>query len=117
MDIYKLAGTNEWYVIHHTDCAVGSFTNEIMVKNFSHEDDEPGKVWPDFEAAKKIDWMTFRDPVESLIEDVKIIRNHPLVPGYIPIYGFVYDVKTGELVEVEEANKAGLPVEAKTSQN
>ena len=27
----------------------------------------------------------------------------------IVIYGFIYDVKTGRLVEVPEASKAGLP--------
>jgi carbonic anhydrase len=35
------------------------------------------------------------------------IRNHPLVPGDIPIYGYIYDVKTGTLVEVPEATGAG----------
>jgi carbonic anhydrase len=37
------------------------------------------------------------------------IRNHPLVPGHIPIYGFIYDVKTGKLDEVAEATAAGKP--------
>jgi carbonic anhydrase len=31
------------------------------------------------------------------------------VPGNIPIYGFVYDVKTGKLNEVKEATAAGKP--------
>jgi carbonic anhydrase len=42
-------------------------------------------------------------------EDVLRIRNHPLVPGHIPIYGFIYDVKTGKLNEVTEATLAGKP--------
>jgi hypothetical protein len=29
------------------------------------------------------------------------------VPKSIPIYGYIYDVKTGGLVEVEEATRAG----------
>jgi len=37
------------------------------------------------------------------------IRTHPLVPGNIPIYGFVYDVATGRLNEVEQASAAGRP--------
>ena len=32
------------------------------------------------------------------------IRNHPLVPGWIPIYGYVYDVRSGRLLEVAEAS-------------
>jgi carbonic anhydrase len=44
---------------------------------------------------------------ESVIIDVKRIRNHPLVPKEIPIYGFIYDVKTGKLIEVPEAIAIG----------
>jgi len=42
-----------------------------------------------------------------VVDVVVRIRNHPLVPGRIPIYGFIYDVSTGRLVEVAEATKAG----------
>src|ERR1700759_4156234 len=27
---YKLLGTQEWFVIHHTDCGMETFTDEIM---------------------------------------------------------------------------------------
>ena len=27
---YKLLGTREWFVIHHTDCGMALFTNEII---------------------------------------------------------------------------------------
>jgi carbonic anhydrase len=42
-------------------------------------------------------------------EDVTRIRSHPLVPGDIAIYGYIYDVKTGKLVEVPAATQAGRP--------
>jgi carbonic anhydrase len=44
-----------------------------------------------------------------VVDDVTRIRNHPLVPARIAIYGFIYDVSTGQLVEVPEATKVGLP--------
>ena len=53
--------------------------------------------------------MTITDNPKSVTEDVARIRNHPLVPGEIPIYGYIYDVKTGKLVEIPEATKAGKP--------
>jgi carbonic anhydrase len=34
---------------------------------------------------------------------------HPLVPPSIPVYGFIYDVRTGRLQEVPEATEAGRP--------
>ena len=44
---------------------------------------------------------------QSVLEDVQRIRNHPLVPGDIPIYGYIYDVKSGKLIEVPAATAAG----------
>ena len=41
------------------------------------------------------------------MEDVRRIRNHPLVPKSIPVYGCLYDVRTGKLKEIAEATAAG----------
>ncbi len=54
-----------------------------------------------------IDWLTIADNARSLVEDVIRIRRHPLVPKEIPIYGYIYDVKSGRLAEVPEATAAG----------
>ena len=59
--------------------------------------------------ANYIDWLTISDNAQSVVEDVARIRAHPLVPGGIPIYGYIYDVTSGRLIEVSEATKAGLP--------
>ena len=55
----------------------------------------PGSSEGDF-----IDWLTIKSQTESLASDVRRIRSHPLVPGSVAIYGYVYDVKSGRLVEV-----------------
>ena len=54
-----------------------------------------------------IDWLTISDNAKSVVEDVTRIRRHPLVPKAIPIFGYIYDVKTGKLVEVPQATEAG----------
>jgi carbonic anhydrase len=36
-----------------------------------------------------------------VLDDVERIRTHPLIPKSIPIYGFIYDVQSGKLIEVE----------------
>jgi carbonic anhydrase len=54
-----------------------------------------------------IDWLTIGDNAASVADDVARIRAHPLVPGRIPIYGYLYDVTTGRLIEVPEATRAG----------
>ena len=115
---YKLFGTKEWFVIHHTDCGMLTFTNDIMrdllAKSLETATIEDGR-WQDLggpdgsNAADYIEWLTIRDLEESVVSDVARIRTHPLVPNRIPIYGYIYDVGTGELFEVRKASKAGEP--------
>jgi len=45
-----------------------------------------------------------------VVDDVRRIRSHPLVPGGIPIYGYIYQVESGRLLEVPEATAAGASV-------
>jgi len=117
---YKLLGTREWFVIHHTDCGMEFFTDDAMRDLLSSSLDTaelgpdgfrdvgsgPGSI-----EGKYIDWLTISDCQGCVADDVNRIRNHPLVPGRIPIYGYVYDVKTGRLIEVPDAMEAGRPRE------
>lgn len=113
---YKLLGTKEWFVIHHTDCGMETFTDEIMrhlLKQSLQTATIDAKGWhdtgkgPGSEEGDYIDWLTIADQAKSVREDVARIRSHPLVPHDIPIYGYIYDVKTGGLIEVPEATKVG----------
>jgi carbonic anhydrase len=69
-------------------------------------------------AADYIEWLTIRDLKQSVVADVTRIRTHPLVPNTIPIYGYIYDVTDGNLVEVPEATQAGEPgAQARAARN
>jgi carbonic anhydrase len=57
--------------------------------------------------AKHISFLTISNQAESIIDDVKRIKSHPLVPSYIPVYGYIYDVKSGKLIEIPEATQVG----------
>jgi carbonic anhydrase len=113
---YKLLGTREWFVIHHTDCGMALFTDEVM-RDLLARSLETAEVGPDgwkdvgtgpgSQEAEFIDWLTFKDAAEEVVVDVRRIRHHPLVPGRIPIHGYVYDVRSGRLIEVAEANAVG----------
>ena len=116
---YKLLGTKEWFVIHHTDCGMETFNNEIMGDLLSGSlktasVDETG--WHDCcegegtTDGKFIEWLTISDQEQSVLADVKRIRNNSMVPDDIPIYGYIYDCKTGKLNEVPEATAAGRAV-------
>jgi carbonic anhydrase len=116
---YKLLGTREWFVIHHTNCGMEFFTDDV-IRGLLANSLETAELGPDgfrdvgqgpgSSEANYVDWLTISDNEKSVTEDVARIRAHPLVPGTIPIYGFIYDVATGRLIEVTEATKAGLPI-------
>jgi carbonic anhydrase len=113
---YKLLGTREWFVIHHTNCGMEFFTNDVMrgllansletaaltEKGFQDVGKGPGS-----RAGEFIEWLTIRDQEQSVRDDVQRIRESPLVPKKIAIYGYVYDVKSGRLLEVPEAKRPG----------
>ena len=113
---HKLLGTNEWFVIHHTNCGMETFTNEVMGELLEDNLETAkfdGKAWSNPQHGhgsvhgRFVHWHTIDDLRQSVIEDVQRIRTHPLVPPTIPVYGFIYDVANGRLTEVKEASEAG----------
>ncbi|MFQ3192220.1 MAG: carbonic anhydrase [Paraglaciecola sp.] len=113
---YKLLGTKEWFVIHHTDCGMETFTTEVMgeLLSGSLETSSVDAVgWHDSNAGggttdgKYINWLTISDQEKSVLEDVQRIRSNSMVPREIPIYGYIYDCKTGNLIEVSQATEVG----------
>lgn len=113
---YKLLGTREFFVIHHTNCGMEFFSNDIMrgllansletaaltAEGFKDVGKGPGS-----RAGEFVEWLTIPNQTKSVIDDVTRIRTSPLVPKSIPIYGYIYDVKSGKLLEVEGAKEAG----------
>lgn len=88
---YKLLGTREILVIHHTDCGAMTVDNDRLREQLRRETGAD---------ASGIDFLPFRDLDESVREDVATIRDSGLIPLTIPVRGFVYEVATGALREV-----------------
>jgi carbonic anhydrase len=113
---YKLLGTQEFFVIHHTNCGMQFFTNDVMrgllassletaqltAQGFQDVGKGPGSREGEY-----IDWLTVKDAKQAVLDDVARIKAHPLVPKSIPVYGYIYDVQTGKLAEVEGARAVG----------
>ncbi len=113
---HKLLGTREWFVVHHTDCGMQLFDDAVigeLLATSLHTAELTDAGWrnPRHEGGsdegRYLRWLTFTNLEQSVIEDVERIRRHRLVPGDIPIYGFVYDVRSGRLVEVPRAMEIG----------
>ena len=113
---HKLLGTKEWFVVHHTNCGMELFTDDVMAglldqsldtasidaKGWHDHGKGPGSVHGHF-----VKWHTIANLEQSVVEDVARIRSHPLVSRAIPIYGYIYDVRSGRLIEVPAATAAG----------
>jgi len=105
----KLLATHEWFVIHHTDCGMLTFTDEIMRRLLAeslHTARFDGTTWhndgsgPGSPEAEFTSWLAIRDLAQSVKDDVFRIQHHPLVAKDIPVHGYIYDVKTGRLQKV-----------------
>ncbi len=109
---YKLLGTREWFVIHHTNCGMETFTNEA-IRGLLANSLEPSSIvsgaWkdtgkgPGSRAGEFIEWLPVTDQSLSVLDDVERIKTHPLVPANIAVYGYIFDVATGRLNEVKQA--------------
>jgi carbonic anhydrase len=111
---HKLLGTREWFVIHHTNCGMEFFTNDIIRKLLASSLEPAVLTESGFKdvgkglgsrAGEYIEWLTITDPEQSVRDDVERIRQHPLVPEIITIHGYIYDVGTGKLREVPQSRE------------
>jgi carbonic anhydrase len=86
-----LLGTEAIVVIGHTDCGMAKFTDEEFATRLESATGER----PAWRA------RTFVDVDEAVRESLRRIRKSPFVPNKSSVRGFVYDVETGLLREVE----------------
>jgi carbonic anhydrase len=80
-------GTQEAFVIGHEGCGMIGLSNEHMRE----------KLGP---AAADADFLGFADLDEAVRGSVRTIQESPLLPGSFGVSGFVYDVRTGRLRQV-----------------
>lgn len=89
---HYLLGTEEWMIINHTDCGMLTFKDDDLIARLRQE-------W-ETTAVSPAHFHAFSDVEENVRQQIQKVQSHPWVPSEIPVRGFVYDVKTGELSEV-----------------
>lgn len=109
---HKFLGTSEWWIVHHTDCKMGLITDEL-IGELLEEDLETAvldrRIWsnqkkentkntkPGSSLARQMKWHTFTDLEQSVVDDVKTIKHHELVPNDIKVKGFIFNLEDHEL--------------------
>jgi carbonic anhydrase len=84
-------------VVHHTDCGGTHFTPEGFLRTFKEEfEQDITDLWDP-------DDICLENFTQSLHRDVRSIRNSRGTPKHVNVYGYLYDIQTGELHLVEES--------------
>ena len=85
-------GTREIVVLHHTDCGAQTFQNKDFQEHLKRE------LGVD---VSDQDFLPFQDIDESVREDMRLLKDSPLIPDDVVISGAVYDVDTGRMIVIE----------------
>ena len=91
---HHLLNTREFIIINHTDCGLLRVREDELKKALT---EKMGTL-----AGAPAHFHAFEDLEENVRQQVRRVKSHPWIPKHIPVRGFVYDVKTGRLTEVEE---------------
>jgi len=94
---HHLLGTQEFLIINHTDCGMLTFKDEDL-RNRVEKQAGTATVAP-------VHFHAFDDLESNVRRQIERVRSHPWVPRQIPVRGFIYDVKTGRLREVQPSAK------------
>ena len=89
---HHLLGTQEFILIHHTDCGMLTFKDEEL-----HED---LRQRTGTDCVTPTHFHCFNDLAADVRQQVEKVKSHPWIPKHIPVRGFIFDVKTGRLNEV-----------------
>ncbi len=79
-------------VVPHTRCAMAAASEDELRARLSEASGQDAM------------WMslgTISDQRAALNEDVARVRSHPLIPSTVAVGGFLYDVDTGRLAQLE----------------
>lgn len=100
--IFEL-GVEEIMVIGHTDCGVGYIdVNSLLTKMKQRNISEENIDMIQFGGIDFNRWLGGFECVEqSVSESLHLLQKHPLIPKDVAIRGFVMDIETGRLDEVE----------------
>jgi len=93
----RVIGSKEIMLLNHTGCGFTTFTDDELNKKLaaSTGDSSPAPMR----------FFSYKDPEQNTREQIKKVRSHPWIAKDVPVRGFVFDVETGLLREVQPIAK------------
>jgi carbonic anhydrase len=89
----RVLGTTEILLLNHTGCGFTTFTDEELNARLSASTGDASPA--------PMRFFSFRDPEQHTLEQIEAVRSHPWIAKDVPVRGFIFDVETGLLKEVQ----------------
>jgi carbonic anhydrase len=89
----RILGTTEILLLNHTGCGFTTFTDDEMNAKLSAATGDASPA--------PMRFFSYKDPEENTREQIMKVRSHPWIAKDVPVRGFIFDVDTGLLREVQ----------------
>ena len=89
----RVLGTREIMLLNHTGCGFTTFTDDELNAKMTAV---TGNSSP-----APMRFFSYKDPEVNTREQIQTVRSHPWIAKEVPVRGFVFDMETGLLREVE----------------
>ena len=93
----RVLGSKEIMLLNHTGCGFTTFTDAELNAKLSASTGDSSPV--------PMRLFSFKDPEQNTLEQIKKVRSHPWIAKDVPVRGFIFDVETGLLTEVQPVAK------------
>jgi carbonic anhydrase len=93
----RVLGTTEIMLLNHTGCGFTTFTDDELNAKLSAATGDASPA--------PMRFFAYKNPEQHTREQIKKVRSHPWIAKNIPVRGFVFDMETGLLSEVEAARQ------------
>jgi carbonic anhydrase len=93
----RILGTTEIMLLNHTGCGFTTFTDQELNAKLTALTGDASPA--------PMRFFAYKDPEQNTREQIKKVRSHPWIAKEVPVRGFIFDVETGLIREVEQASR------------
>jgi len=93
----RIIGTTEIMLINHTGCGFTTFSDDELNQKLAALTGDSSPV--------PMKFFSYRDPEQHTREQIAKVRSHPWIAKDVPVRGFVLDMDSGLLKEIDPADQ------------
>jgi carbonic anhydrase len=105
----RIIGTTEIMLLNHTGCGFTTFSDDELNQKLAASTGDSSPV--------PMKFFSYKDPEQHTRDQLAKVRSHPWIAKNVPVRGFVLDMDSGLLKEIDPADQRAdlsLSVELET---